>query len=93
MTRWEDYEPGWLVELARAQHPEKPWLANALERCTRAQWESRAYVYFVEPERLERPITDERSRSNLLLQSEQGDIVLDPLDGCEIGGAEFLWLA
>lgn len=70
VTRWKDYDPGWLVALAREQHPDEPWLAAALERCTRAQWESRAYVYFVDQERLMAPIRNDRYRSNILLRSQ-----------------------
>ena len=93
LGEWTDYDPGWLVRLAREQHPDKPWLADGLSRCTRGLWESRAYVYFVDPSRFDEPVHDEQLRQNVLLDTRKGQVVLDPLDGGVVGGAEFLWLA
>ena len=49
MTDWKPYDPTWLVELAKAQLPEEPWLPAALAACTMARLESAAYIHFVKP--------------------------------------------
>lgn len=49
-------------------------------------------MYFVEPLRQLEPLHDARFRHNILLHTRKGSVVLDPLDGGVIGGAEFLWL-
>ena len=85
MTGGEPFDPGRLVELARAQHPDRPWLADALARCTGGCREGRAYVYFVEP--------DDPAwvfEENVVLEDRGGDVVVDVLRGRRIGGAEFL---
>jgi hypothetical protein len=91
-TGWEAYDPAWLVELARAQHPEKPWLASALSACTRGRYESRAYIHFVDAARPGEPGSPWQFRENVLLHALEGDVVLDVLEDGAVGGAEFLWL-
>lgn len=80
------YDPAWLVELARAQHPDRPALAEALARCTRAVEESRAYLRFVQAD-----APAWRFRENVRLHHpREGTLVLDVLEGGRIGGVEFL---
>lgn len=89
----EPYDPTWLADLARQQHPDRPELATALARCTSAQWsDSRAYVYFVlPPESPNAPGSDWQIQENVRLEdAAAGDIVLDLLRDGRIGGAEFL---
>ena len=92
MTTWTDYDPAWLVDLANEQHFDKPWLAPALGRCTKAVAESPAYVYFVCAENANEPGARWQFRENILLLAPKGEVVLDVLEDGSIGGAEFLWL-
>jgi hypothetical protein len=50
VQNWENYDPTWLVELAREQTPDGRWVVSALARCIRASWESRAHVHFINPD-------------------------------------------
>ena len=47
---FEDYDPGWLVELARSQGYE-PEVIEVLAACTRGYVRSADYVYFVDNQR------------------------------------------
>lgn len=89
--QWVTYDPGWLVELATEQHPDKTWLREALTRCTRCQPESRAYIHFVDPSRPNKPGSEWQFDTNLHLHSpSEGWIILDILDGHRVGGVEFV---
>ena len=89
--QWKPYDPGWLVELARGSHPDEPWLAEALSRCTRAAQETPAYVYFVDPTPPNEPGSQWRFQENVVLEHpKEGGLVLDVLEGGRIGGVEFL---
>ncbi|WP_257387533.1 hypothetical protein [Tahibacter caeni] len=89
--KWAAYDPGWLVEAAEREHPDQPWLAAALSRCTRARWESRAYVHFVAPDRPNRLGSEWQFERSLMLEdTAHGTIILDILRGGRVGGAEFL---
>ncbi len=92
VATWTAYDPAWLVDLASNQHSDRPWLAEALERCTRGLAESKAYVYFVDPQNANEPGARWQFRENVVLASREGDVVLDVLADGSIGGAEFLWL-
>lgn len=81
----EPFDPAPFVALARAQHPDRPWVAEALARCTAGRRESRAYVYFVEPDS-----PDWVFRENVVLESRDGDVVVDILEGPRVGGVEYL---
>ena len=88
---WESYDPSWLVELARDQLPEEPWLPGALALCRHARSESRAYVYFVDPVNANKPGSQWQFETNLILDHpSEGTLVLDVLTGQRIGGVEFL---
>jgi hypothetical protein len=89
--QWKPYDPAWLVELARRQHPGELWLAEALARCTRAWEESRAYTRFVPAEHPNEPGSEwQFDRSVLLEHPAEGTLVLDVLQDGRIGGIEFL---
>lgn len=84
--RWEPYDPTWLVELARANEPGEPWLAETLARCSRGAWECDAYLYFIDPK--DRAAS---FRENIVLESPtEGDLVLDVLTDRSVAGVEFL---
>ena len=89
--KWIAYDPDWLVEAAAREYPDQPSLAAALARCTRARWESAAYVRFVSARRANRPGAEWQFDSNLALEdTAHGTIMLDILRDGRIGGAEFL---
>ena len=89
--KWVAYDPGWLVEAAVREHPDQPWLAAALARCTRARWESEAYVHFVSASRANQPGAEWQFGSSLALEgTTHGTVMLDILRDGRIGGAEFL---
>jgi hypothetical protein len=88
--QWEPYDPLWLVPLAQAQHADKPWLAAALATCTMCQRESDAYIYFVDATNANQPGAEWQFEENLwLVDTEQGDLVLDILRDHRVGGVEF----
>lgn len=79
------------MALARAQHPDEPWLAAALSRCTVCLREGRAYLHFVDPDASLSSRDDvDFDRTIVLVDPEGGDVVLDVLTGHRVGGAEFL---
>lgn len=81
---WTPYDPSWLVALAREQCPGEAWLPAALERCTRAREDGRAYLYFEEFE------PGEFERNLMLHHPHEGTLMLDVLRGGRVGGIEFL---
>jgi hypothetical protein len=90
---WKPYDPGWLVALAREQYPDEPWLAEALEACTRAAWGGPAYLYFVDATDANQPGATWRFDENRILEHpREGDLVLDILYGRRVAGVEFLAL-
>ena len=75
--RWKAYDPGWLPE--------------ALAGCTRYGERSRAYYYFVDPSAPNQPGSDwQFGRSIVLCHDREGEIVLDILRDCRVGGIEFI---
>lgn len=90
-THWEPYDPNWLIELAREQHPDAPWLPEALAKCTRCSRQSGANIYFVDFARPNEPGSEWQFEANLELHSAtEGWIVLDILVGHRVGGVEFV---
>lgn len=88
---WAPYDPDWLVELAGMQHPDKPWLREALKECTQCRQESKAYLHFVDPRRPNTPGSEWQFETNLELDScSEGWIILDILKGHRVGGVEFV---
>jgi len=90
--RWKEYDPTWLVALAREQLPEEVWLPEALAKCTRCVHESVAYIYFVDgPTNANQPGSEWQFEINMELHSPtEGWIVLDILKGQRVGGVEFV---
>jgi len=79
------------MTLARAQRPDEPWLAEALSRCTICLREGRAYLHFIDLDAARTSRDDLDFDQNIVLvDSEDGDVVLDVLTGHRVGGAEFL---
>lgn len=89
--KWQNYDPTWLVELAKEQATDEPWLPQALARCTSALQQSRAYIYFVEPDTPNEPGSCWQFERSLVLEDERcGELVLDILQDNRVGGIEFL---
>jgi len=88
---WEAYNPEWLARLAELQASQLPWLPEALRTCTRCFRGSDAYYYFVSPRNPNMPGSEWRhDRSVVMVDGEQGTIVLDILKGNRVGGVEFV---
>jgi hypothetical protein len=89
---WEPYDPGWLVDLARQQVPDEPWLPDALTACTRVRRRSDAsYIYFVDPARTNQPGSEWQFDTSIELHCPtEGWLVLDILKGHRVGGVEFV---
>jgi hypothetical protein len=91
MSDWKPYDPAWLVELARAQLPEEPWLPAALAACTMARQESAAYIHFVDRADGDESGSEWQAQTDLVLDHPtEGELVLDILEGNRVGGVEFL---
>ena len=85
---WMDYDPSWLVELARQQEPRLVW---ALMKCTIAFVESKAYIHFVHPASPNQPGSEWQFDRNVSLHHPlDGHVVLDVLTDGRIGGLEFI---
>ena len=92
MKKWKPYNPDSLVQLAREQHPDKPWLADALAACTRAGWGSRKhhYLYFVDPANANQPGAECQFEREVWLDDPKvGWLNVDVLTGGRIGGVAF----
>jgi hypothetical protein len=89
--RFKPFDPAWLVELAREQRNDLPWLAESLSRCTAASWKrSRIYVHFVDPDSANQPGAEWQYRETISLQHPTfGHIKLDVLQDNRVGGVEF----
>jgi hypothetical protein len=91
MSDWKPYDPTWLVQLAKEQLPEEPWLPAAIAACTTSRQESAAYIHFVSPADPDEPGSEWQVQTNFTLKHPtEGDVVLDVLEGNRIGGVEFL---
>jgi hypothetical protein len=88
--QWEVYDPRWLVELAKAQYPDEPWLAEALAGCTMCHRESDKYIRFVDATSANEPGAAWQFEENRWLKdSKEGNLILDILKGHRVGGVEF----
>ena len=86
---WGPYDPSWLVELAREQYPDKPWLIEALEKCTR-YLKSNNHIYFVSPENPNKAESEWQYDMCLSMTSpKEGWLILDILKDNRVGGVEF----
>lgn len=89
--RWMVYDPGWLVDLAREQLPEEPWLTEALSKCTRCLVVSEYYVR-LDDERCQGVSAQEQEfeTSMILEHPRRGYIALDISRKNRVVGLEFL---
>jgi hypothetical protein len=86
---WTAYDPEWLVVLAREQHPDAPWLADALAQCRQAVGVGNALVHFASgrPE-VEAPFVETIELDDPSL----GLVLVDVLPDQRIGAIEIVSL-
>lgn len=89
--RNEMFNSQWIVELVKKQEPERLDIIEALEKCTKGKWESRAYIYFVSQKNANQKGAEWQFKENIVLEHKKiGTIVLDVLKDGRIGGIEFV---
>ncbi len=89
--KWEPYNSQWLVDIAQKHIPDEPEIIAALSKCVKARVESKAYIYFVDPDNANQSNSEWQFEKNIVLEDKKhGTIVLDVLKGNKIGGVEFL---
>lgn len=86
--KWEPYDPGWLVELAKKQKPEIDWLPCALSKCKSYRRDSKAYIRFMDLGKEPKSgfIWKDSLYNIVLNHPTKGAIVLDVIDGKWQGG-------
>ena len=91
LSDWKRYDPLWLIDLAREQHEDKKWLADAFSKCNHARAGGAAYIYFVDPRSPNKPGSEWQFDQNLILECpERGQIIIDVLKGNRVGGIEMI---
>ena len=89
-ARPRPYDPDWLVRLAADQHPDKPWLQDALAACRSTVSATRLYVRFVDATDANRPGSPWQFAQGIGLRDPRdGNLVIDVLKGNRIGGFEY----
>jgi hypothetical protein len=87
---WRDYDPTWLVDLAKEQHPNEPDMHTALAACTRAYGDI-PYIYFIDSKQTNKLGAEWQIGTSFSLDHpEQGELVVDRMKDGRIGGIEFL---
>lgn len=86
----EDFVPDGYVACAKAQHPDMPWLADALAACTRVVRKTQYHVYFVNATNANQPGAEWQFRESVFLDLPTGGtILIDVLKDGRIGGFEW----
>lgn len=81
------YDPAWLVQLAKAQYPEAPWLQTALKSCTvivEMETEPEYTILFIDR------MVGKFRENVVLIDPKRGRIVLDILTDGRVGGLSIL---
>ncbi|HEX9758536.1 MAG TPA: hypothetical protein VGB26_12195 [Nitrospiria bacterium] len=85
----EPYDPTWLVELAKKQLRDEPWIAEALKKCTWC-FKSKNHIYFINPENPNEPGSAfQHEKCISLISPTEGWLLLDILEGNHVGAVEF----
>ena len=80
-----------IIALIREQYPEREDLIRAIQLCNNGQWDSPAYVHFVNRSHPNKEGSEWQFDDSVNLESEEeGTIVLDILKDGRIGGVEFI---
>lgn len=83
---WKPYDPGWLIELAKDQSPEEPWLPEALAACTKARQVNEVIIDFIHP-------LKGKFETNIAFHSPTGGmVILDIFESHIVGGVEFVFV-
>ncbi len=83
--QWKPYDPSWLIELAKDQCPEEPWLPEALAACTNAWQVNEVSIDFIHP-------FEGKFETNITFHSPTGGmVILDILESNIVGGVEFVF--
>ncbi len=90
---WVKYNPGWLVKALQEQLPDKTELIEAVQACIRGVWETKTYIYFVNPKNADLPDSEWQFKENVIIDDEaRGMVVLDILKDGRVGGIQFVGL-
>jgi hypothetical protein len=85
------FDSKWIIELVKAQYPEKLEIIERLKTCKAGYWKSKAYIYFVSATNPNQLKSNWQHKESLILEDEKkGTIVIDILTENKIGGIEFL---
>ena len=85
------YSLDWIIKLVKQQAPERKDIIDALQRCENGQWDSKAYLRFVDSTNANLPGAVWQIEESVVFVHEiDGDIVIDLLKGGIIGGIEFV---
>lgn len=80
-----------LAKLLKKQEPNRSEIIPAVQKINYENWQSKAYVHFVNPENANQPNSLWQFKENIILESDIfGALVLDILTENRIGGIEFL---
>lgn len=86
-----DFNPTWLIELAKAQKPEAKNFHTALEACTKTVQEKVAYIYFISPKGGNKPGSPWQYSHSVELECPKvGSMVVDMMKDGRVGGIEFI---
>ena len=86
----EPYNPDWLVALAKLQHADKPWLADAFARCRTVVKRTKFIIHFVDANDANKPGAEWQFDTNVWLNDPvEGNLVVDVLKGGRVGAVEF----
>ena len=88
-SQWEEYDPEWLVELAKTQFPDSN-LSEKFSKCIKCFVESSLYTYF--DFEFANNVYKEKGvyPRQIILDTVNMEIIADLIDG-KIGGVEFLY--
>lgn len=87
----EIFNPQWIIDMVKEQEPDRLDVIDALEKCVKGKWESRAYIHFVSPKNANQEGSDWQFDENIVLEHDtEGTVVIDLLKSGKIGGIEFV---
>jgi hypothetical protein len=80
-----------LLNILESKIPIQTELMNFIKKIKDGNWESKAYIYFLNSKNPNQPNSEWQFKENLILESEiYGPLILDILSENKLGGIEFL---
>lgn len=80
-----------LAEILKQQEPRRVEIIQALEFCKKGHWDGEAYLRFVDARNANQPGAQWQFKESIvLIDSEEGELILDILTDGRIGGIEFI---